>query len=227
MSNTDCFGNLNADDPRKFRVSVVGHSYIRHLKNFSRDFPSNTNFSSIAPVSNNRPNWLDLDNCVVSWHSLPGSNVSRLATDQFIYDELHNFRPNMIFLQIGSNDLDDQYSEPFKVAYQITELADNMIHSLALSKVFIGKLIKRNKTRSVSVTSYNDAVFRTNGYLQNFCDPYYSPDSSSFWIHRGLTNSCENVYFHDKVHMNDLGNLKLYRSIRAAVKTVMPLLHHI
>ncbi|CAH3170365.1 unnamed protein product, partial [Porites lobata] len=38
-----------------------------------------------------------------------------------------------------------------------------------------------------------------------------------YWKHRGFWNSRENIYLPDGVHLNDLGNLKLFRSIRGAV----------
>jgi lysophospholipase L1-like esterase len=206
------------------RVSIVGHSYVRRLMAFSRDFPYKLEFFNVAPA-HPRPNWLDLNNTVVQWHYISGGTVPRLANDEGILEQLQNFQPQVLFLQIGSNDLDGLScaSQPFNVAYSISELVDTWISDIgSFTKIFIGKLIKRRKTRTkgLSLNDYNIKVGATNVYLNNFCDPQGAVPVE-FWHHKGLSNPIANIYDRDRTHLNDLGHFKLYRSIRSSVKYAM------
>lgn len=212
---------LNAD----FRVAIVGHSYIKHLKNFATELPNKTEFSSVAPKSP-RPNLLDLDNCSVQWYGLSGSTVPTLAANNSIRKGLNAFDPHLVFMQIGSNDLDNETSKPIDVAYAISELADEFVQEYSCHKVLVGKLVERKKTRNIDVDEYNEKVQFTNTYLQNFCDDLSSFNTPSFWHHKGIVNPAKNIYYKDRVHMNDLGNLKLYRSIRSGVLASMKLFYY-
>jgi lysophospholipase L1-like esterase len=188
------------------------------------NFPSMVEFQGITPP-HPRPNWLDLDTCAVRWHHMSSGTVHRLQASKAIWQALQVFQPHLLFLQIGSNDLDGlgQESEPFQVAYAISKLVDEYIQAIpSVRNVFVGQLVKRRTTRTVglSVNYYNDKIYKTNGYVQDFCDSL-GRVPVCLWHHKGISNSKKNIYTHDKVHMNRLGNLKLYRSVRAAVKSAM------
>lgn len=219
-SNVD-ISNQNTD----FRVAVVGHSYVKHLNNFAADLPNKEQFLSVSPASP-RSNLLDLNNCFVEWYSKPGSTVASLSADRHIRHKLGFLDPHLIFLQIGSNDLDNELHEPLDVAYAISEFADKLISEFSLNKVLVGKLAQRKKTRNITVEEYNEKVHKTNRYIENYCEPLSSFSSATFWNHKGIANPGKNIYFRDGVHMNDLGNLKLYRSIRSGVLASMKLFYY-
>jgi len=196
-------------------IAVVGHSYVRRLRDFSTRLPFIPDFAHVAPPLP-RPNLLDLDNCQVSWHFIGGGTVPLLNTSNQIAIELQQALPAIVFLQIGSNDLDQIDVDPFTVAYEVSELADKMLNVYGAQRVFVGQLIPRYQTRHCPVEIYNQRVFLANGYLMNFCQ---RQGPISFQVHRGLSNSLHCIHDqNDWVHLNDLGHFKLYRSVRAAAR---------
>ena len=140
----DQYGNLCEDFGDVFRVSIVGHSYVRHLAEFARDLPLKPAFASLS-LRADRPNWLDLEGCAVTWHAIPGGSVPRVSSSSQVQSHLYEFQPHVIFLQIGSNDLDKFSADPFTVAHSISELADNWIRIFDVNKIFLGQLVKRFK----------------------------------------------------------------------------------
>jgi len=68
--------------------------------------------------------------------------------------------------------------------------------------------------------AYNFKVNKLHLYLKAILEPI---PYCVYWRYRDFWNSQENIYLPDAVHLNDLGNLKLFRSIRGAViKAIEP-----
>ena len=60
----------------------------------------------------------------------------------------------------------------------------------------------------------NFKVIKLHLYLKAILEPI---PYCLYWRHRGFWNSREKIYLPDGVHLNDLDNLKLFRSIQGAV----------
>ena len=67
-------------------------------------------------------------------------------------------------------------------------------------------------------TAYSFKVTKLHLYLKAVLEPI---PYCLYWRHRGFWNSRESIYLPDGVHLNDLRNLRLFRSIG-----VQPLKEH-
>ena len=88
------------------RVLILGHSFVRRLREFLASHVSlNTNF-------------LITEDCEIKWHGTGGRTVSKARA--FDLGIMESFRPDIVILQLGSNDL--VHGDPLSVASAIEDL---------------------------------------------------------------------------------------------------------
>ena len=75
------------------------------------------------------------------------------------------------------------------------------------------QIVRRQCVRRYSWEDGTQRVADTNEFLKAVCDT----ERLSFWYHRGFWQSQRNIFRGDGVHFNDLGNYKLWRSVKGAV----------
>ena len=88
------------------------------------------------------------------------------------------------------------------------EFANELI-DLVIEPVIISQLIRREKWRNFSAEGAS-RVASVNDFLLAACQG--CDVNMSVWKHKGFWNPCNKVFRDDGIHLNDLGNYKLYRS---------------
>ena len=86
--------------------------------------------------------------------------------DKLIKYDLQDIRdttPNVVILDIGSNDLCDEQSDPDTVALSITALVEILIKDLKLRCLVLCQVLPRKKQ---AFTEYNERVWQLNGLLK-------------------------------------------------------------
>ena len=134
--------------------------------------------------------------------------------DKLIKFDLQAIRgtaPNVIILDIGSNDLGDEQEEPDTVALSILALVETLIKDLKLRCLVLCQVLPRENQ---PFAEYNERVWRLNGLLK---EAVKGIDGAKFWLHRGLCNLLRNIFTRDGIHLNDEGHQALYRSYRGAI----------
>ncbi|OWF44968.1 hypothetical protein KP79_PYT13025 [Mizuhopecten yessoensis] len=167
------------------RVAVVGSSHVRHMDH-NNEFIYGTSVTKYF------------------WKS--GGIVEQMYSFMSV---LRNYGPQVIFLQIGGNDIVGSTS-PERLADDIFRLCRDLLCGISgLQCVVVGSLFVRLQTRGVLATQYEFLRQRVNNCLAS-----QSCNRVVFWWHKRLIPSC---LAEDGVHLNVRGNVRLFMSMRAAV----------
>jgi lysophospholipase L1-like esterase len=112
----------------------------------------------------------------------------------------------MVFLQIGENDICQQYSASH-TASEIIQLAKH-IRRMGVSTVVIGSNIIRPTPRNIKETTYDRKKKKINKELNKVKE-----SDIKYWRHQ---NSWQKPKYFDRdgVHLNDDGHFKYFCSIR-------------
>lgn len=185
----------------KPRVLVLGHSFVRRLKEFA------------APNHSGGPYDLNLglsNICSIIFHGIGGRTVDKMIKHDL--DKIRSAAPNIVVLELGSNDLCDKDSDPETIALSIVALAELLLTELSLRFIAVCEVTARQNEPFVG---YNDRTALLNGYLR---ESLRIIPTAKCWQNRGLINPTNNaVYAPDGIHLNDIGNKALYRSYRGAI----------
>ena len=168
------------------RVAIVGSSHVRRMDHVNEFIPGTT---------------------LTRYFWKSGGKVEDIY--RFIAD-LQTFRPNLIFLQIGGNDIDINTC-PERLAHDIYTLCQRLLSSVeGLERVYVGSLFLRLRTRGVPFDHYDQMRRRVNECLGR-----QSCSCIVYWRHQRIVPACLDD---DQVHLNVRGNKQLYMSMRGALK---------
>ena len=113
--------------------------------------------------------------------------------------------PDIVISLLGGNDLDGEFpSPPETVGSQLGRLGDEL---LALG-------VRRKKWRHLDYDTGATRVASSNTALQSACE---GRRGLFYWRHKYLWNSPAKVFRQYGVHLFDIGNFRLFRSIRGAI----------
>ena len=175
------------------RVLILGHSFIRRLR---EHIGRNTDLDANLHI---------LDNIELKWHGVGGRTV--LKTVQFDLSVVELFKPDVVILQLGTNDL--SHLSPVHVGSAIEDLTRTLHDSLNVKCVRVCQTIYRT-----GAPIFNKNVILLNRYLKVVLEPL---PYAFFWAHKGFWRAKTNFMARDGVHLNRLGQYKFYRSLRGAV----------
>ena len=183
-------------------ITVCGHSFIRRLELYAiENFGHYHNFRlehNVAHVT-----------CI---------GISGLTVQKLINSHLHAIvqsRPDIVYLEIGTNDLADPNKSAREVGDGIKEVC-TMLRNLGVKRVVVGEVTFRvGRGIPYRTPDFNYKVLTLNRYLQVRLDEY-SNVGMAFWRHKYLWQSALQLYV-DGVHYTKDGNKRLFRSIRGAL----------
>lgn len=182
------------------RVAVIGHSFIRRLRDFTdRNGIRNLNLDS-------------------QFYSVSLRGQGGLRLDQLSYDASilrFDSTPEICFLQLGENDVKVN-SVPLKIATDLVAIANFLHDGVGVKLVLIGQLLRR--LPYASCNNFNLKVVEINRCLQAMTAHI---DGVEFWSHRGFWSDLSYIG-PDGVHLlctpsNSQPMRKFMRSIRNAI----------
>ena len=143
---------LETDEFEAITVLVFGHSFIWRLERFAIE-----RFGMYHNLE------LEYDVARIFFFGLGGMTV-----DEARYEQLGivlYYRPVLVYIELGSNDLCDSYYKPETVGSELHNLVNDMLH-LGVSEVIVGEVIYRNP-RGIpkQINNYNDRVNQLNDYI--------------------------------------------------------------
>ena len=128
---------------------------------------------------------------------------------QFDLDEVIRFRPDIVFLQIRTNDLAQRGMSPLTVGSAIEDFVRLLRDEYGVHLICVGETIKRHLAGN-----FNDHVQLLTQYLKTVLEPLpFAFD----WTHRGFWRASSSYLSYNGVHLNREGLHKLFKSIRGAV----------
>ena len=187
-----------------FKLLVLGHSFPRRLAFYTKQ-AGRHNFQLSSHY-----------NCRV--FGVGGLKVPSLQALQFKYVAQHH--PHVVFLDIGTNDVNMPNVNPTVLAQQVYDLARTLINRYGVSQVAIFPVLPRDPSASKYTChpKFNTRAGEYNESLKQCVQAGPSPRQVHFWQHKGLIEDCISK-LEDGVHLNNQGMSKYYHSVkRAAVK---------
>lgn len=142
-----------------------------------------------------------------------GATVQSLRSDEH-WERFACLDPQVVLLHVGGNDIDTSGGLcPQQIAWDLLEFATELV-AFGVSHVVIGQLIRREGWRHLSPAEGAARAASVNEIVKAECEQCHQV---SFWKHKGFMNPQDRVFREDGVHLNDLGNYKLFRSYRGAI----------
>lgn len=129
----------------------------------------------------------------------------------------YDFRPNIILLEIGSNDLCNPAIQPDNLADHIRELVTFLHFNYQVDHIIVNEVLPRLQPQAV-VSLYNHRITSLNRSLRRTLRllPFIT-----FWSPWDLLNDRDSVYLRDGVHLNRKGNYLLYRSYQRILQRLL------
>jgi len=171
----------------------MGHSFIRLLcdfiKNNAPDY--DFNFKINEPVA-------------VVWHGFGGRTTDKMR--RYDLAAVSQFRPDIIYLEIGTNDLTLRNASAVTVGSAIEDFVRLLREQCRVQFVYVGQTINRHAR-----VAFNENVAILAHYLKTVLELLpYAEEGFGTPVRRSLLS-------YDGVHLNMKGQHKLYKSIRGAV----------
>ena len=191
------------DVPSKVKCLILGHSFIARLR---RDLTSNSSINM----------YLNSSFIQIDWCGINGATVDTLNTNEKVKSKLSEFKPHVVVLEIGSNDLCSP-DDPKAIGKEIMQYVNNLIKHFNVHQVVVNCVIQRTKkSRWVKdLKQYNKNVNILNQFLEAVCD---HKERIHYWKHRSsLIKDLKLSLLDDGVHFNPQGQFVYYKSLRDAV----------
>ena len=112
------------------------------------------------------------------------------TADKIMRHDLHNIRrmaPEIVILELGSNDLCDESCDAESVSLAIEALVELLHKDMNVRFTMVCEVIPREKP---PYTSYNEKVYQLNSYLHKALN---NASFAKTWRHRGLSNPAVNI----------------------------------
>ncbi|XP_078363441.1 uncharacterized protein LOC144647517 [Oculina patagonica] len=182
------------------KVLILGHSFVRRFKLFVSEGIDERTYP-------------DLDLSAVDLHFLGIGGRTVPKTRSFDLEDVRALQPEIVILEIGSNDLCEVGLRPETVGSNIESFVCTLHEVCKVAYVMVCQVIHRASPPSHS-PQYNADVDILNQYLQVVLEPL---PFAEFWSHKGLKAPNIPIFRRDGVHLNDQANYALYRSYRGAI----------
>lgn len=176
------------------RVLVLGDSFIRRLREFVLGTPQNFSVN------------FHLTHCaVIKWHGVGGCTITK--TIQYNLHVIESFNPDIVTIQLGSNDLTSETA--LRVGSAIDDFVRLLHDVYNVQVIYVCQTIMRQHQ-----SAFNRKAKLLTKYLKVVLEPI---PYAHFWGHRGFLRPSDNIYVRDGVHLNLKGQKKFYRSLRGAI----------
>ena len=187
--------------PTRLRILVLGHSFVWRLEKFVResDLPCiSYSFNCAEPNE-------------VLFCGIGGRTIAQLRqSDLIVVDQ---FKPNIVILEIGSNDLCNPRLDPNFLATNLFQLVQMLHFTYKVSHIIISQVLPRRKLPRMT-PSYNTRVTQLTRLLQHLVrvTPF-----ATLWFHPKFLRTRSSVFLRDGIHLNFMGNHFLYHSYQKAI----------
>ena len=123
--------------------------------------------------------------------------------------------PDIVITLLGGNDLDGKFPPPPEaVGSHLGRLGDELL-AVGVRQVCLCLIERHKKWRHFDFDTGAARVASANAALQSACGG--GRCGLFYWSHKYLWNSPAKVSHQDGVHLSDIGNFRLFRSIRGAI----------
>ena len=188
-------------------VLIVSHSFVRCFELFLSEgidtkVQQNLNLSCSAQIT---------------FLGVGGRTVHKLS--KFDLHLVRCLQPQIVILEIGSNDLSPPDARPKVVGSKIETLVQRLHAECQVETIVVCQTINRAAGLR-DPPSFNDRVALLNQYLSIVLEtlPF-----AVFWRHKGLRQPTVRILCRDRVHLNAKGQYARYWSYRGTILSAIKL----
>ena len=132
-----------------------------------------------------------------------------LKPSKFDLHILHSFHPDILVVQLGTNDLNLTSCPPLRVGSVLEDFVHLLHDSYSVRGVCTCQAIHR-----CAAKFFNQGVDILTRYLQVVLEPI---PYVIHWGHRGFWRACNSFFSADGIYLNSRGQYKLEHSLRGVV----------
>ena len=187
------------------RVLVLGHSFVWRLENFMW----RTTLPCIEP---------DLalpQSTSLQFHGIGGRTVPFLR--RYDLAVVRSFKPTILILEIGSNDLCNPNLLVNDLALDLFQLIHTLHFQYEVVHIIVGQILPRIKTPS----QCHDFNFRAHDLNRILLRLLKRIPFATLWFHPKVTNHSLLLFANDGVHFNMAGNHLHHHSYCDALRTCL------
>lgn len=183
------------------RILVLGHSFVWRLDHYI----ATTRLPCV------RRNFSLPGDPPVVFHGIGGRTMAQLRTH-----DLHviaTFKPTILILEIGTNDLTNPNTNVTTLAFAIFHLVQFIHHVFHVPYIIISQILQRARPPR-GMCPFNARTAHLNRILSRLCKtvPY-----AVLWFHTRLRRAPYPIFLPDGAHLNQSGNHLLYHSYHKAI----------
>jgi hypothetical protein len=188
-------------------VSIVGHSHARNLKDWMKKKDKDGKGFGVNGAVN------------VKFFVEGGLTVQRLLrpSGHWILDELHDFRPDVVLVMLGDNDLCSESVD--SVLFEFERLMSALRERVSVDRFVFFSCLKRRSGRRYNV--YNKKVFdlhcRMSEWKMRPGVLYYNHTRPCF----SLTKPTKDIFERDQTHLVAWGYKQLFISVRYGLRSTL------
>ena len=183
--------------------SVIGHSFVRRADQHLQSIQMN---NLGLPLFSHKVEFLGLG----------GAHILDLIP---LFQSSSNL-PDVVIIDIGTNDLTNYRAPPHTLALQVFNVARRLITHHNVAHVVILQVLPRTTWgRHGQPQSFCSRVSRFNAMLESLVYQYKARFPVSCWMHKGMRSNINN-FISDGVHLNPLGLTKYIKSIKRAILAI-------
>ena len=150
--------------------------------------------------------------CAVKFMGLRGGSVTSIRSPE-VMSRVCAYQPDVVILSLGGNDLDKRYANTEAVTANLQLLMMELL-AIGAQRVAVCQLVRRRKWHNFSYDVGCARVQQVNEWVAEFCK---RTEGVFYWRHKRIWNSTRDMFRSDGVHMSDIGNYRLFRSIRGVI----------
>ena len=189
-------------------VAIIGSSHVTRLHGFCA-----------LSTKANSDRRMDLgDKAVIHWFGRRGGTIENILDQDLT--AIQSCAPKICVLVVGGNDL-DQGLDPMRVACRLIGLAQVLRNRAGAQQIYILGIIPRPGPRYLTPVKFSEAADACNSDLNLLLggdqDNKKAYPETHYWRLRRFMSSRMPIHNRDQVHLNDLGNKRLYHNIRHAI----------
>ena len=199
-------------DSSPLRVLVLGHSFIRRTHDFIKD--------NAAEFDNFH---IRYNEAQVSIKGIGGATIQDyidMLTSERV-DIIDVVRPELVIIQLGTKELSWHDVRPDFLGENMRTLVNELLDR-RVKRVVICRTLKRGTVGiPPTMPHFNGRVTVFNNWIRDNLALHPRVD---IWNHRGFWKEIEKHVDGKGVHMNEYGQLKLYRSYKGCILYYLALL---
>ncbi|CAH1792638.1 unnamed protein product, partial [Owenia fusiformis] len=192
------------------KVIIFGHSYIHWLEQYQRKHRPNLKLNR----GEFKLFFQGIRGGQFAWTPQSKSKFQKKELHSYLSASVKSFKPDIVYLQIGTNDLDRRKCDVTLLAKKMETLASFLLTGYdSITSVCIGHAFKRLKPK----VGYGEYERRRLLFNNKLSEIGASNRRINVFPNRGFYNNVDSLYDLKGVHLSDTGNLKFAKNLKRSL----------